>query len=67
MPNDEEIIEQPTTTLLIRRRELMPDGSLGAVFIGEFAGDRTKDLRLTFAQAITLAKGILAGIGDDAQ
>jgi hypothetical protein len=46
--------EQPTIAFLFKRSEIMPDGSLGAVHIGEFAGDRDKDLRLTLAQAATL-------------
>jgi hypothetical protein len=58
---DSVLNEQPTIALLIRRRELMPDGSLGAVFIGEFGGDRAKDLRLTFAQANTLVQMLKKG------
>lgn len=50
--------EQPTIAFLYRRAELMPDGSIGAIFIGEFAGDRSKDIRLTIAQAKTLREQI---------
>jgi hypothetical protein len=56
--------EQPTISVLFRRQELMLDGSLGAVFIGEFAGDRSKDLRLTVAQAQTLADQITQKVGN---
>jgi len=56
--------EQPTISVLFRQQELMPDGSLGAVFIGEFAGDRSKDLRLTIAQAQTLADQITQKVGN---
>jgi len=56
--------EQPVFTLLYRRAELMPDGSIGAVFIGEFGGDRSKDLRLTVAQAQTLADQITQKVGN---
>lgn len=60
MAEDEQ--KQPTVALLIKRAEIMPDGSLGAVHIGEVGGDRSKDLRLTLAQAKTLAEQINAAI-----
>lgn len=59
--------EQPTLSLLVRRKSLMPDGSIGEVAIGEFAGDRSKDLNLTFAQARTLALQINEAIGEDSR
>ena len=55
-----EQAEQPVISLLIRQAEIMPDGSLGVVAIGEFAGDREKDLRLTFAQAKTLVRELVS-------
>lgn len=54
---------QPTLSFLVRRRSFMPDGSVGEVAIGEFGGDRGKDLNITFAQARTLAKQIIDAIG----
>jgi len=48
--------EQPVISVLFRKAEIMPDGSIGAVYLGEFAGDRSKDLRLTLAQARTLGE-----------
>lgn len=54
--------EQHTIAFFVKRSEIMPDGSLGAVHIGEFAGDRSKDLRLTLAQAKTLANQINAAV-----
>lgn len=58
--------EQPTITLLVRKAEIMPDGSLGCVAVGEFAGDREKDLRLTFAQARTLTRELVSrGFGPE--
>lgn len=57
-------LEHPTISFLKKSAEIMPDGSLGAVYIGEFAGDRSKDLRLTFAQARTLAEQITRYVGD---
>jgi hypothetical protein len=55
---------QPVLSLLIRRAEIMPDGSIGAVYIGEFAGDRSKDLRLTLAQGRTLAAQLVKALGE---
>lgn len=48
--------EQPVLSVLYRHAAIMPDGTLGCVDIGEFAGDRSKDLHLTVAQARTLAE-----------
>ena len=59
--------EQPTLAFMYRRKELMPDGSIGAVFIGEFAGDRSKDLRLTVAQALTLRDQLDRILGKESQ
>jgi hypothetical protein len=56
--------EQPTLSVLFRKRALNPDGSIGAVEIGEFDGDRAKDLSLTYRQAKSLAKQINAHIPD---
>ena len=56
--------EQPTISLLVNRKDLMPNGSIGSVCLGEFAGDRSKDLRLTFEQANTLVLELIkAGFG----
>lgn len=55
--------EQPTLSFLVKRAAIMPDSSIGCVLIGEFAGDRSKDLELTLAQARTLAKQITQAIG----
>lgn len=60
----DEKLEQPTMAFLVKRRALMPDGTVGCVQIGEFAGDRSKDLELTYAQAKTLAKQIREALGD---
>lgn len=57
--------DQPVIAFLVRRKSLMPDGSIGEVAIGEFGEDRSKDLNLTFAQARTLAKQIADAIGLD--
>lgn len=57
--------EQPTICFLVRRKELMPDGSIGAVHLGEFAGDREKDLRLTIAQAKTVRDQLVAALRND--
>jgi hypothetical protein len=56
--------EQPTISILFKRAAIMPDGSMGAVLIGEFAGDRSKDLCLTIAQAQTLADQITQHVGN---
>lgn len=56
---------QPTLSVLVRRGEMMPDGSIGAVFIGEFGGERYKDLRITLAQARTLADQITKTVGPE--
>lgn len=62
MADTPELPEQPAICFLFRRKELMPDGSIGAVFIGEFAGDRGKDLRLTIAQAKTLRDQLIRNL-----
>jgi hypothetical protein len=63
LPASEEA-KQPTLAFLVKRKSLMPDGSIGEVLIGEFGGDRSRDLNLTFAQARTLAKQIKEAIGE---
>lgn len=47
--------EQPIIVIRYDPASIMPDGSVGEFTIGEWAGDRTKDLSLTVAQAKTLA------------
>lgn len=60
----EPMDDLPVISFLYRLDELMPDGSVGAIFIGEFGGDRGKDLRLTIAQARTLADQITRNVGE---
>lgn len=56
----ETVVEQPVIALHVRRKAIMPDGSLGCVSIGEFGGDRSKDLQLTVAQARTVIRELTA-------
>lgn len=46
----EQEAEQTTISLLVKRAYLMPDGSIGCVLIGEFAGDRDKALWQTASE-----------------
>lgn len=63
-PHDCTVVAlQPSISFLFKRTELMPNGSIGAIFIGEFGGDRDKDLRLTIAQAVTLRDQITRALG----
>lgn len=63
LPEAQMSDEQPTIALIYNRSAIMPDGSIGCVSIGEFAGDRSKELHITVSQAITLANQILERIG----
>lgn len=57
-------MDQPIIAFIYKSKSIMPDGSIGSIEIGEFSGDRSKDLCLTLAQAKTLRDQISRILGD---
>jgi hypothetical protein len=56
--------QQPNVTVFFRRREIMPDGSLGCVELSTTGRGVEYTLRLTLAQAKALADQITQRVGE---
>lgn len=49
---------------LYRRTEILPDDSIGAIFIGESDANRQFDLRISLTQAKTLRNMLNVALGE---